>query len=64
MDYPRYKPTRERPPGMGAFFDYATGVASREDAKLKSRSLKRCGKNAPEAQATVGEEDVEALTRS
>jgi hypothetical protein len=28
MDYPRYKPVRSRPPGQGAFADYATAVLS------------------------------------
>jgi len=28
MDYPRYKPSRPRPPGRGAFFDYAAAVLS------------------------------------
>jgi hypothetical protein len=28
MDYPRYKPVRARPPGQGAFSDYATAVLS------------------------------------
>lgn len=26
MEYPRYKPLRPRPPGKGAFFDYAAAV--------------------------------------
>jgi hypothetical protein len=26
MEYPRYKPSRPRPPGKGAFFDYAAAV--------------------------------------
>lgn len=28
MDYPRYKPLRTRPPGKGAFSDFATAVLS------------------------------------
>jgi hypothetical protein len=28
MDYPRYKPSRPRPAGKGAFFDYAAVVLS------------------------------------
>ena len=45
-NYPRYKPNPLRPPGAGAFFDFAAGVASRSAAKLKSCSLTRRWGNA------------------
>jgi hypothetical protein len=52
LNYPRYKPNPLRPPGAGAFFDYAVGVASRDVRKLKSCSLmRRWGKGAPPVQA-------------
>jgi hypothetical protein len=41
LNYPRYKPNPVRPPGAGAFFDFAAGVASRNAPKLKSCSLPR-----------------------
>jgi hypothetical protein len=41
LKYPRYNPSRMRPKGMGAFFDFALGVASRDAKKLKSCSLMR-----------------------
>jgi hypothetical protein len=45
--YPRYIPIVFRPPGAGAFFDYAAAVAKRHAVKLKSCSLvRRWGKAA------------------
>ena len=50
-EYPRYKPNRLRPPGTGAFFDFALGVTSRDSGKLKFCRLNRpWGRNAPAAQ--------------
>jgi hypothetical protein len=39
LGYPRYKPRRLRPFGMGAFFDYAVAVAGLYAGKLPSCSL-------------------------
>ena len=39
--YPRYTPVVLRPPGAGAFFDYAAAVAKRHAVKLESSSLVR-----------------------
>ncbi len=41
LNYPRYKPNPLRPAGTGAFFDFATAVASRDTRKLESCSLVR-----------------------
>jgi len=46
--YPRYVPTPVRPPGAGAFFDFAAHVTRGEAVKLKSSSLpRRFGKLIP-----------------
>ncbi len=47
LKYPRYNPSRLRPKGTGAFFDYALGVAVRNMGKLKSCSLRRWGRPGP-----------------
>jgi hypothetical protein len=47
LKYPRYQPTRLRPAGTGAFFDYAESVTLRETRKLKSCSLQRRWGKAP-----------------
>lgn len=41
LKYPRYTPHALRPPGTGAFFDFAAEVAKRHAVKLKSSSLIR-----------------------
>jgi hypothetical protein len=41
LKYPRYNPSRLRPKGAGAFFDFVLGVANRDVRKLKSCSLMR-----------------------
>ena len=41
MDYPRYKPSRQRVPGNGAFSDYATFVLRVELPRLKSCRIDR-----------------------
>ena len=52
LNYPRYNPSRVRPKGAGAFFDFAAGVAIRDVRKLKSCSLlRRWGKGVPAVQA-------------
>jgi hypothetical protein len=57
LNYPRYNPSRTRPKGAGAFFDFAAGVANRDVRKLKSCSLlRRWGKAAT---AVQGEADLE-----
>ena len=45
--YPRYTPQPLRPPGAGAFFDYAAAVSRRYAPKLKSSSLVRRWGKAP-----------------
>ena len=51
MDFPRYKPKRERPPGAGAFSDYAAAVEKRQTDALKSSRVSRpWGKKAAAAQ--------------
>jgi len=45
--YPRYTPVLVRPPGAGAFFDYAVAVTKLHAPKFKSCSLvRRWGKAA------------------
>ena len=39
--YPRYKLVPLRPPGTGAFFDFAAAAAKRHGGKLESCSLAR-----------------------
>jgi hypothetical protein len=57
LNYPRYNPSRLRPKGAGAFFDFALGVASRDVRKLKSCSLlRRWGKGAAVVQAEASAE--------
>jgi len=52
LNYPRYNPSRLRPKGAGAFFDFAADVANRDVRKLKSCSLlRRWGKAATVLQA-------------
>lgn len=46
LNYPRYQPNPPRPPGTGAFFDFAAFVANRNAPKLKSCSLRRPWGNA------------------
>ena len=60
LNYPRYKPSPLRPAGTGAFFDFATAVASRDTRKLESCSLiRRWGKVvAPSA----AEQDAQPFT--
>ena len=41
MNYPRYQPTRRRPPGAGAFFDWTVFVGCHGTLKLKSCRLDR-----------------------
>lgn len=41
MDYPRYKPERQRVPGRGAFSDFATFVLRIELPPLKSCRIDR-----------------------
>lgn len=41
MNYPRYKPERQRTPGSGAFSDYATFVLRIELPRLKSCRIDR-----------------------
>ena len=41
LNYPRYTPSRLRPKGASAFFDFVLGVANRDVRKLKSCSLMR-----------------------
>lgn len=51
MDYPRYKPLRQRGPGHGAFSDYTTFVLRVELPRLKScrigRRTKKAGRLMP-----------------
>ena len=51
MDYPRYKPLRQRGPGTGAFSDYATFVLGVQLPRLKScridRRTKKAGRLTP-----------------
>jgi hypothetical protein len=44
MDYPRYKPSRQRGAGNGAFSDYATFVLRVELPRLKSCRIDRRSK--------------------
>ncbi len=53
LNYPRYRPNPLRPPGAGAFFDFAAGVASRSAPKLKSCSLTRHWERVPAAPERV-----------
>jgi hypothetical protein len=46
MDYPRYKPQRLRPPGKGAFSDFATCVLSGNLQPLKRARRYRAGRKA------------------
>ena len=64
LNYPRYNPSRLRPKGTGAFFDFAADVANRDVRKLKSCSLlRRWGKAAPPAQAeAIVEQDGAPLS--
>lgn len=41
MDYPRYRPSRQRTPGRGAFSDFATFVLRVELPRLKSCRIDR-----------------------
>ena len=41
MNYPRYKPERQRTPGSGAFSDYAMFVLRIELPRLKSCRIDR-----------------------
>ena len=63
LNYPRYNPSRLRPKGTGAFFDFAADVASRDARKLKSCSLlRRWGKAATVVQTGAGvEQDAAPL---
>ena len=63
LNYPRYNPSRLRPKGAGAFFDFAADVASRDVRKLKSCSLlRRWGKAATVLQAEAhAEQDAAAV---
>jgi len=57
LNYPRYNPSRMRPKGAGAFFDFAAGVAIRDVRKLKSCSLlRRWGKGASSVPAAADEQ--------
>jgi hypothetical protein len=62
LKYPRYQPSRLRPPGAGAFFDYVASVANRQCPKLKSSSIAgRWHKGAPvEAAPVEPTEEVKA----
>jgi len=41
MNYPRYQPSRRRPPGTGAFFDWNLLVLGNGTQKLKSCRIDR-----------------------
>ena len=41
MHYPRYKPVKQRPPGAGAFSDYAEDVLRRAVPQPRSCRLDR-----------------------
>ena len=47
MDYPRYKPQRLRPPGKGAFSDFATTVLN---GTLQAARRTRRSRAAPKAE--------------
>ena len=51
LNYPRYKPNPVRPPGSGAFFDFAAGVASRNPPQFESCRLPRRWGNVARAAA-------------
>lgn len=60
MKFARYTPSRQRPKGTGAFFDYAISVLTRDAQKLKSCRIDRQwgkGANAAPSEARAKELD-------
>jgi hypothetical protein len=47
MEYPRYKPKRERPFGMGAFFDFGVAMAKHLASRASARRKKSAGVHTP-----------------
>ena len=56
MNYPRYQPSRRRPPGAGAFFDWTLFVGGNGTLKLKSCRIDRRWSRKPSGRfAAAGE---------
>jgi len=54
MNYPRYQPSRRRPPGAGAFYDWTVFVGANSTLELKCSRIDRRWRRKPSGRFAAG----------